>query len=606
MATMTGRVIAGRYILEEPIGHGGMGRVWRARDQLLNRKVALKEVLLPAAIDEDETAAYQQALREARTVARLNHPNIVTIYDVAEDDGHLWIVMELIPSGSLADRLTAHGPMTALRAARLGQQLLSALAAVHAAGVLHRDVKPSNVLLAPGEPGDGPDDRAVLTDFGISRTEDDSRITETNIVMGSAGYTAPERLYGDDATPASDLWSLGATLYAAVEGRGPYQRDGNDSILTVNVLEAPPPATAAGRLAPLIDALLRPEPHTRPSAAVAARILTEILRQMPADTAPASFVEVTSLDLFPAQSLLREIAEPAQWAEPEQDETLLPAATWPAPPGDPTQTSPIQSPAARDVLRQLAPESGDGPPRSPRRVRARGSAGRSGKAARATVAIALIAGIGTGGFFLLKPRFIHDKPQADSTPPSVTATGSPSASTLRISNKATVVKAIDTPDDALPPGYQTETFGAAGLGTTAGFSIDMPESWHAENQMGHKIYLDAPGGTTYVEFDLTAHVKSNMVAEADYLRSQHDYPGYIAKSASIAAEPIRGTVGAFWRFDWRGGSGQMRMDVLLFTLGSQSYTIYANGLSGPKDINWNSNILPTVITMLHTFKPLPA
>ena len=451
MATMTGRVIAGRYILEEPIGHGGMGRVWRARDQLLNRKVALKEVLLPAAIDEGETAAYQQALREARTVARLNHPNIVTIYDVAEDDGHLWIVMELIPSGSLADRLAAHGPMTALRAARLGQQLLSALAAVHAAGVLHRDVKPSNVLLAPGEPGDGLDDRAVLTDFGISRTEDDSRITETNMVMGSAGYTAPERLYGDDATTASDLWSLGATLYAAVEGRGPYQRDGNDSILTVNVLEAPPTASAAGRLAPLIDALLRPEPHTRPSAAVAARILAEILRQMPADTAPASFVEVTSLDLFPAESMLREIAEPAQWAEPEQHETLLPAPAWPVPPGERTQTSPIQSPAARDVLQQLVLETGDGPPRSARRVRARGPAGPGGKAARAAVALALIAGIGAGGYFLLKPRLIHDKPQADSTPPSATATGSPSASTLRISNHANVVMAIDTPKDALPP-----------------------------------------------------------------------------------------------------------------------------------------------------------
>ena len=606
MATMTGRVIAGRYILEEPIGHGGMGRVWRARDQLLNRKVALKEVLLPAAIDEGETAAYQQALREARTVARLNHPNIVTIYDVAEDDGHLWIVMELIPSGSLADRLAAHGPMTALRAARLGQQLLSALAAVHAAGVLHRDVKPSNVLLAPGEPGDGLDDRAVLTDFGISRTEDDSRITETNMVMGSAGYTAPERLYGDDATTASDLWSLGATLYAAVEGRGPYQRDGNDSILTVNVLEAPPTASAAGRLAPLIDALLRPEPHTRPSAAVAARILAEILRQMPADTAPASFVEVTSLDLFPAESMLREIAEPAQWAEPEQHETLLPAPAWPVPPGERTQTSPIQSPAARDVLQHLVLETGDGPPRSARRVRARGPAGPGGKAARAAVALALIAGIGAGGYFLLKPRLIHDKPQADSTPPSATATGSPSAGTLRISNNAALVKAIDTPKDALPPGYQTETFSAAGLGTAAGFSIDMPGSWHAENQMGQKIYLGAPGGTTYVEFDLTAHVKSNMVAEADYLRSQGGYPGYVAKTASIAAEPILGTVGAFWRFDWRGSGGQTRMDVLLFTLGSQSYTIYANGLAGPGDSNWNNNILGTVTKMLHTFKQLPA
>lgn len=603
---MTGRVIAGRYTLDEPIGHGGMGRVWRAHDRLLNRKVALKEVLLPAAIDEGETAAYERTLREARTVARLNHPNIVTIYDVAEEDGRLWIVMELIPSGSLEERLAAHGPMTALRAARLGQQLLSALAAVHAAGVLHRDVKPNNVLIAPGGPGDGQDDRAVLTDFGIARSEGDSRITQANMVMGSAGYTAPERLYGDDATAASDLWSLGATLFAAVEGHGPYQRDSKSSMMTASALEAPPRAPSAGRLAPLIDALLRPEPHTRPSAAVADRILTEILRQMPADTAPASFVEVTALDLFPAESALREIAEPAQWAEPEPHGTLLPAPPWPAPRGEPTQTSPIQSPAAPDLLRQLAPETSGGSPRSARRVRARGSAGRSGKAARAAVAVALIAGIGAGGFFLLKPRFIHDKPQADSTPPSATATGSPSASTLRISKNASVVTAIDTPKDALPPGYQPETFSAAGLGTAAGFSFGMPESWHVENQMGQKIYLDAPGGTTYVEFDLTAHVKSNMVAEADYLRSQRDYPGYVAKSAFIGAEPILGTAGAFWRFDWTGSAGRMRMDVLLFTLGSQSYTIYANGLAGPGDSNWNNKLLGIVNKMLHTFKPLPA
>jgi serine/threonine protein kinase len=608
MAAMTGRVIAGRYILDKPIGHGGMGRVWRAHDRLLNRNVALKEVLLPALIDEGG-AAYQRTLREARTVARLNHPNIVTIYDVAEEDGHLWIVMELIPSGSLGDRLAAHGPMTALRAARLGQQLLSGLAAVHAAGVLHRDVKPSNVLLAPGGPGDGLDDRAVLTDFGIARTDDDSRITETNIVMGSAGYTAPERLYGDDATTASDLWSLGATLYATVEGHGPYQRDGNDSILTANVLEPPPLAPSAGRLAPLIDALLRPEPHTRPSAAVAARILAEILRQMPADTAPASFVEVTSLDLIPADSMLREIAEPAQWAEPERHETLLPAPAWPAPPGEPTQTSPIQSPAARDLLQQLVPETGGGPPRSARRVRARGSAGRGGKAARAAVVIAVVAAIGTGGFFLVKPLYVDDKSQANSTAANSTAasaTATGDASRLHVTDHAGIVTAIDTPNDALPPGYQTERFGAAGLGTAAGFSIDMPESWHVENQMGQKIYLDAPGGTTYVEFDLTAHVKSNMVAEADYLRSQRDYPGYLSKGAVIGAEPILATVGAFWRFDWRGGAGRMRMDVLLFTLGSQSYTIYANGLSGRNDINWNNNILPIVNTMLHTFKQLPA
>jgi serine/threonine protein kinase len=618
---MIGRVVAGRYTLEELIGHGGMGRVWRAHDRLLNRKVALKEVLLPPApIDESEAAVYQRTLREARAVARLNHPNIVTIYDVVEEDGRLWIIMELVSSGSLEERLAAHGPMTALRVARLGQQLLSALAAVHAAGVLHRDVKPNNVLIAPGGPGNGPDDRAVLTDFGIARSEGDTQLTQANVVMGSVGYTAPERLNGHDATSASDLWSLGATLYAAVEGRGPYQRDSQSGTLVANAEAAPQPAPSAGRLAPLIEALLRREPDARPSAAVAARMLAEILRRMPEETAPASFAAVPSPDVIPAESVLHDMTEPAQWAGPGQHETVLPARTWPAPPGEPTQTSSIQSPAARDIqspaardlFQQLAPETGGGSPRSPRRGGGGGSAGRGGgrgsagrrrKAARVAAAIVVIAGIVAGGFFLLKPRSIHDKAQSNST---AAGSPSPSATGLQITHNAKLVGAIDTPSDALPPGYQTERFLAADLGTAAGFSIDMPKSWHVGNPVGRKIYLDGPDGTTYVAIDLTTDVKSNMVHEADYLSSRHDYPGYVTKGALIAAEPILGTAGAFWRFDWKGSGGQMRMDVLLFTLGSQSYTIYANGLAGPNDSNWNNNLLPVVDTMMHTFKQLPA
>jgi serine/threonine protein kinase len=610
--------------LEEPIGSGGMGRVWRAHDELLNRLVALKELLLPAPIDESTTADRQRTLREARTVARLNHPNIVTIYDVAEDDGRLWIVMELVPSGSLDERLTTHGPMTAPRAARLGQQLLSALTAVHAAGILHRDVKPSNVLLAPDEPGDDLSGRAVLTDFGIAWSEGDTRLTQANVVMGSIAYIAPERLDGHDATPASDLWSLGATLYAAVEGHGPYERDNNSRTIAAIALEPPPSAPSAGRLAPLIEALLRREPHTRPSAPVAARILAEILRQMQDETTPPSNAAATDLILIPGESALREIPEPARPAGPEaypagpvaypagpEDfEAPLPAPALSAPPRPPTLTSPIQSQAARGLFEQLVEET-DGPRRPTRPRRPAGSAGRGGRTARATVATAVIAAVGVGGFFLLKPLFVQAKPQADSaaiksTTPSGSATGSqPSSTTLTITNNASLVKAIDAPNDALPPGYQRETFTAADLGTAGGFSVGMPPNWHVANEMGHKIYLDAPNGTTYVEFDLTADVERTMVGEAQYLSGQHDYAGYQSKTAFIGAEPILGAVGAFWRFDWRGTAGEMRMDVLLFTLGSQSYTIYANGLAGPGDSNWNGHILGVVNKMLHTFKPLP-
>jgi eukaryotic-like serine/threonine-protein kinase len=282
MPPMTGRVIAGRYNLQHPIGRGAMGVVWRARDQLLDRDVAVKEVVISALIGADERRnAYQRTLREARTAARLSHRGVVAVYDVAEEDGRPWIVMELVPSQSLDQVLVVDGRLPPARAGRIGQQLLSALAAAHAAGVLHRDVKPSNVLIATSRTGEGWDERAVLTDFGIAQFEGDPRLTQTGMVMGSPGFTAPERIRGSDASPASDLWSLGATIYAAVEGRGPYeQRGGAITTMSAIINEDAPVAPHAGQLAPVIAALLRRDPTTRPSASAAARMFAQALPRL--------------------------------------------------------------------------------------------------------------------------------------------------------------------------------------------------------------------------------------------------------------------------------------------------------------------------------------
>src|SRR6201996_5085212 len=282
MPPMTGRVIAGRYNLQHAIGRGAMGVVWRARDQLLDRDVAIKEVVISALIGEDERRnAYQRTLREARTAARLSHRGVVTIYDVVEEDARPWIVMELVPSQSLDQLLAVEGPLPAARACRIGQQLLSALAAAHAAGVLHRDVKPSNVLIATSRTGDGWEEGAVLTDFGIAQFEGDPRLTQTGMVMGSPGFTAPERIRGGDATPGSDLWSLGATIYAAVEGRGPYeQRGGAITTMSAIINEDAPVAPHAGRLAPLLAALLHRDPSARPTASAAARLFASVLPQL--------------------------------------------------------------------------------------------------------------------------------------------------------------------------------------------------------------------------------------------------------------------------------------------------------------------------------------
>ena len=277
----TGRVIAGRYRLEAPIGRGAMGVVWRARDLLLDRDVAVKEVQIAETLTAEERAnAYQRTLREAKTAARLNHPGVVTVYDVAEDEGRPWIVMQLVSAQSLDQVLATSGPLSPGRAAEVGRQLLSALSVAHAAGVMHRDVKPSNVLL-------GRDDRAVLTDFGIATFQGDPRLTQTGMVMGSPGFTAPERIRGEDASPASDLWSLGATLFAAVEGHGPFEGRGS-AITTMSAIinEEAPPAPTAGALGPVIAALLRREPADRPDAGAATRMITDVLPLLPATSGP--------------------------------------------------------------------------------------------------------------------------------------------------------------------------------------------------------------------------------------------------------------------------------------------------------------------------------
>ena len=286
-----GRVIAGRYRLQALIGRGAMGVVWRARDQLLDRDVAIKEVQIADSLTEEERAtAFQRTLREAKTAARLNHPAVVTVYDVAEDGGRPWIVMQLVHAQSLDQMLAASGPLSPRRAAEMARQLLSALSVAHAAGVMHRDVKPSNVLL-------GSDDRAVLTDFGIATFADDPKLTQTGMVMGSPGFTAPERIRGEDASPASDLWSLGATVYAAVEGHGPFeQRGGAITTMSAIINEDAPEAPTAGALGPVIAALLRREPADRPDAGEAARMITDVLPQLAerAPGAPASY-EATAL-----------------------------------------------------------------------------------------------------------------------------------------------------------------------------------------------------------------------------------------------------------------------------------------------------------------------
>ncbi|MPY44717.1 serine/threonine protein kinase [Streptomyces phyllanthi] len=267
-----GRLIAGRYRLLAKLGHGGMGTVWRAKDETMDREVAVKEPRVPDHLPERERDnAYERMRREARAAARLDHPAVVQVHDVAVVDGRPWIVMELVQGRSLGAALQ-EGTLGVREASRIGLQVLGALEAAHAAGVLHRDVKPDNVLL-------GRHDRVVLTDFGIAQIEGETSLTDTGGFVGSPEYIAPERVLGQRPGPASDLWSLGVVLYAATEGVSPFRRTNTPATLQ-SVLNSTPaaPASANGPLAEVINGLLNKDPARRPSAAQVRTLLEEAAR----------------------------------------------------------------------------------------------------------------------------------------------------------------------------------------------------------------------------------------------------------------------------------------------------------------------------------------
>ena len=268
--TELGRLLTGRYRLSAVIGRGGMGVVWRAHDELLKRDVAVKEIVWPPHFSEQEQqTACRRAIREAQVAARLNHLNVVRIYDIVEEDGHPWIIMELLPYRSLRDIVREDGPLAPVQAARVGLGILAALRAAHGEGVLHRDVKPANILI-------GTDGRVVLTDFGIARATDSPTLTTAGVLVGSPSYIAPERARGGPSGTPADLWGLGASLYAAVEGRPPFERDNPLATLTAVVADEPEPPAHAGPLGPVISGLLRKNPDERLGVGDAERRLSQV------------------------------------------------------------------------------------------------------------------------------------------------------------------------------------------------------------------------------------------------------------------------------------------------------------------------------------------
>jgi len=369
------RIVADRYALKAPLGRGGMGVVWHAHDTVLGRAVAVKEVVLPPTLpDEERRAAHARVLREARAAARLNHPGAVTIYDVVQDQGHPFIVMELVPASTLADLVRTEGPLPPGRVAEIGGQLAATLEAAHRVGIVHRDVKPGNVMVAE-------DGGVKLADFGVASLQGDPQLTATGLVLGSPAYMAPEQAAGEPSGPPADFWALGATMFFAVEGAPPFDKGTSIATLAAVVNEDPRPMLRAGPLAPVVGALLAKDPADRPSgprlraqleplAGAAPLSATKVLPahrdepEPPASTTvplPATPRAATPAAPEPAEATTAPAPVPA--GPPAPPETA--AAPVPVPAGPPAPPEPAAAPAVERAAESTgapAPEAGPDAP----------------------------------------------------------------------------------------------------------------------------------------------------------------------------------------------------------------------------------------------------
>ena len=380
-------MVAGRYRLRSVLGSGSMGTVWSAYDEFLHRQVAVKEMKVPPGIPASQADELRErTLREARAIAVLSHPNVIILHDVAREDDQPFVVMELLPSRSLAHILRDHGPLTVEQAAAVGIAVASALEAAHAAGITHRDVKPGNVLVAS-------DGRIKLTDFGIARNVSEATMTRTGIMLGSPAYIAPEVASGGAVTPAADLWGLGATLFAAVEGAPPYDADGDPLETVGKVVNGKVPQPKAGPLAHVIGALMKKEPGKRIT-------LREVRHRLyPLQTK-------TPLDLF-GPELFRTPDGKKTSAQPDATDTqviktVLPEKAKAEKKAEASSSELATDPGPLPFLRPPAPAPATDPPTvfvPPPRAARRGTAATAVLLAAAILLFLLAAG---GGFALAR------------------------------------------------------------------------------------------------------------------------------------------------------------------------------------------------------------
>jgi len=562
-----GRLLARRYRLSEVIGQGGMGVVWRARDELLNRDVAVKEIVWPANFTEHERqTACRRATREAQLAARLTHRNVVRIYDIVEEDDHPWIVMELLPYPSLRDIVRDEGPFTPAHAAKVGLGILAALRAAHAEGVAHRDVKPANILI-------GPDDRVVLTDFGIARAAGTATLTTAGILIGSPSYIAPERARGGPSGAPGDLWGLGVSLYAAVEGHLPFEREHVLATLTAVVADDPEPALHAGPLWPVITGLLRKNPDERLGAAETDQLLRRI-------AAPAA-AEPVSSDSAPTAAFPVAPAPEAAPAEPASDE--------PAPAEPEAESAPAESAPVAPV--DPAPPASSEPRRS-RRPRA----AVVGIGALALLAAAAIA---VGLTLTSSPQRQAASPPGSSGP-AASASQHPSAgSTSQGSSSSSASAGTGTGNGgsgAIPAGFYRFT-------NSTGFSIGVPDGWQISH-VGHYVYITDPNNSgIFLLIDQSDNPRPNPLADWEQQQANREssYPAYHLIRLQSVDYP-QAEKAADWEFTYdRNG---VMVHILNRNILANAHHAYALYWSTPES-DWNA-YFRYFQAFAATFRPAPA
>ncbi|MER5778947.1 protein kinase [Streptomyces sp. NPDC002039] len=506
-------VVAGRYRLEERLGRGGMGTVWRATDELLGRSVAVKELHVG---DGTEAAG---ALREARTVAQVRHPHVVVVHDVVEDDGRPYIVMELVDGGSLADRLAAAGPLDPAETARTGLALLGALTAAHARGVLHRDVKPANVLMEAGT------DRVVLTDFGIAHLAGATTISETGAFVGSPEYTSPERMQGAAAGPESDLWSLGALLCAALTGESPFHRDSLGGVLHAVVHDEIRPPAKAGPLLPVIRGLLDRDPGRRLDAAETKRLLSAYVA-----TGTVPLLDRAAAPTPPAGTSGRRAA-PGTAAPPGYSPTehvVRPAGPTAAPARPALRIGLVVALVVLAVVATVTVTSLlDG-----------GSRGRTDTAGPAATAPAGAPGSAAGAVA---------SPSPANAVPSPTAPATPGGSLTPRSERSVPTKPVLTtpaPTKPAPAGYRTVV-------DREGFSLAVPEGYRRTTD-DQRVFYVSPDGAFRIGIKSTPPVAGGPPAamRASDAGGPDTNPGY--RDNTVVRTTHNGLPAALWEFTWNG------------------------------------------------------